>query len=179
MLVRLTDESKHHLVFLLIELSEADTFRQQKQFIPIITRTSSFIQHVLKERLQEELRLSRALTKGYRQGELTLQELKLAQFIRHCRNDVSHNFWHDTEWSFIIHHHGSVCSITLLYSLLESWYDVGWYVDRELNAENCLRVIEGEFEFEWDEEHLTYEKDSISPRYDFELDLAEQSEILY
>lgn len=96
-LVALSPQSKHHMVFLFIELSEADIYLQQNHTFPPLSRVCSFLQHVLNERLGTEQKLSPVIREAYEEDEISPQEVKLAQFIRHCRNDVSHNFWYSTE----------------------------------------------------------------------------------
>lgn len=178
-LLRLSSESKHHMVFLFVELSEIDLCLRQDQVLTVLSRTCSFLQHVLNERLDTDERLSPILREAYLADEITEDELRLSQFIRLCRNDVSHNFWYDTEWSYAVHQHAALCAVTLLLSLLDSWYGVDWYVEERLSISKCIRVVEGEFRFEWDIENHTYNKNSIYEKYDRSMNLATQADILY
>jgi len=165
-LVSYLDDSQQHAVFLLIELSETDLLLKQNHDIAAIIRTCSFLGHVLGERTNDEgVDLSPAIREAYKQNELNESELKLAQFIRHSRNDASHNLFYNTESGFEVHNHAALCTITLLNSLLKSWYNSEWYVDSRLSSDLCIRVIEGEFGYEWDAKNYTYDKDSLHDRY--------------
>jgi len=132
---------------------------------PVLTRAGSFLEHALNDRLGTDKKLSPVIRAAYNNGELSDEEVRLAQFIRLCRNDVSHNFAYFTEWGFMVHDHASVCVKTLLSSISNSWYGVDFRVGDQLSAENCLRVIEEEFGFEWLNDKVTYDDDSIRDRY--------------
>jgi hypothetical protein len=119
----------------------------------------------LNDRLGTDKKLSPVIRTAYEVGELSDEELRLAQFIRHCRNDVSHNFAYFTEWSYVVHDHAAVCAKTLLGSISDSWYDVDLSIGKQLSVENCLRMIEEEFGLECLDDKVTYEKDSIRNKY--------------
>jgi len=167
-LVQYLDESDHHMVFLFIELSETDLLLDQNHILPTLIRTCSALQPLLNERIEEEdadKDLSPVIREARKEHVLTFEEAKLAQFIRHCRNDASHNFFYNTEMGFVVHDHAAVCAVTLLNSLLDSWYGVEWYVENRISTELCIRLIEEEFGFEWIPQNLTYDKNSLEERY--------------
>ncbi|MBX0286605.1 hypothetical protein EGH22_09725 [Halomicroarcula sp. F28] len=165
-LVNFTEEDQDLLIFLLTELSEADLYLKQNQVIPVLIRTGSFLQQCFNERIGCGKNLYNVIIEAYAVGEITDSEVRLAQFIRLCRNDVSHNFSYDTEYGFEVHDHAAICTVTLLNSLLASWFGSQWYVETRLSIGNCIRVVENEFGFEWDSEDTTYEKYSLDPKYD-------------
>lgn len=165
-LCELSAESKHHMLFLFVELSEANEYLNSRQPLPALSRSCSFLQHTLSERMESTNDLDDLIRKGSENGVLSSNEERLAQFIRACRNDVSHNFWLETEWSYIVHNHAALCVITLLNSLLESWYGQQWYVKNRLSAKRCLRVIEEEFLLEWNVSERYWEYDSIDEEYE-------------
>lgn len=154
------------LVFLLTELSEVDLCLKQNHVIPAVMRTCSFLQQCLNERLGCDKRLYHVIVEAKRRGEIDESEVKLAQFIRLCRNDVGHNFSYDTENGFEVHDHAALCCVTLLNSLLASWFNSRWYVEDRLSAQNCIRVIKDEFGFEWDADEVAYRKYSVDSEYD-------------
>lgn len=164
-LIAVLDEADENLTFFIVELYEIDLLLSQNHVTSALTRTGSFLQHTLEDRLGVDDDLSPLITDAYENGELSDEEVRLAQFIRQCRNDVSHNFAYFTEWSYVIHDHAAVCAKTLLSSLLDSWYGVEFTVGDQLSVENCLQVIEGEFGFEWLDTPATYDDDSIHDRY--------------
>jgi hypothetical protein len=166
-LIQHLDESKHHAVFLLIELSEMDLLLDQDHILPTLIRTCSALQPLLNERIAEgdtDKDLSPVIREARKEHVLTFEEIKLAQFIRHCRNDASHNLFYNTEMGFVVHHHAAVCVVTLLNSLLESWYGVEWNVENRISAELGIRLIEQEFGFEWIPERLTYDDSLLDER---------------
>lgn len=164
-LIAVLDGADENLTFFIIELYEIDLLLSQNHVTSVLTRTGSFLQHALEDRLGVDDDLSPLITEAYEDGELSDKEVRLAQFIRQCRNDVSHNFAYFTEWSYAVHDHASVCAKTLLSSLSDSWYGVEFTVGDQLSVENCLRVIEEEFGFEWLDGPATYNDDSIKDRY--------------
>jgi hypothetical protein len=167
-LVAFTPPEEDLLIFLTVELSELNLCLEQDHVTPALMRTGSFLQQCFNERMSIDERLYHAIKTAADADEITDSQLKLAQFIRVCRNDVAHNFSYDTEYDFRVHDHAAICAVTLLNSLKDSWFDFHWYVENRLSVENCIRVIEGEFEFEWiqDPDELTYIKDSLAPKYD-------------
>lgn len=165
-LVKLTDEDQDLLVFLLTELGETDLCLKQNHVTPTLMRTGSFLQQCFNERIGCDERLYDVIVEAKDSGVITGSQVKLAQFIRLCRNDVGHNFSYDTEYSFEVHDHAAICTVTLLNSLLATWFGSQWYVETRLSVENCIRVIEGEFGFGWDSGEVTYEKYSMDPTYD-------------
>jgi hypothetical protein len=164
-LIGVLDEEDENFTFFVIELYEIDLLLSQNHVTPVLTRTGSFLEHALNDRIGSNKRLSPVIRAAYEDGELSDKEVRLTQFIRHCRNDVSHNFAYFTEWSYVVHDHAAVCSKTLLSSISDSWYGVDFRVGEQLSIENCLRVIEEEFGFEWLDDKVTYEKDSIRNEY--------------
>ncbi|QCS43619.1 hypothetical protein [Natrinema versiforme] len=164
-LVAVLDKADENLAFFIIELYEIDLLLSQNHVTSVLTRTGSFLQHALEDRLGVDDGLSPLITDAYEGGELSDEEVRLAQFIRQCRNDVSHNFAYFTEWSYAVHDHASICAKTLLVSLSDSWYGVEFTVGEQLSVENCLRVIEVEFGFEWLDSPATYDDDSIQDKY--------------
>lgn len=137
---------------------------EQNNETSVLLRAGSFLQHALNDRIGTDQKLSPVITDAYEEDELSMQQLRLCQFIRHCRNDVSHNFAYHTEWDFAVHDHAALCVMTVLNSLVDSWYGAGFRLRQRLSEERCIRVIEELFGLEWLEEPLTYKK-SIHPRY--------------
>lgn len=164
-LIAVLKKEDENLTFFIIELYEIDLLLSQDHVTSVLTRVGSFLEHALNDRLRTDKKLSPVIRTAYEDGELSDEEVRLAQFIRHCRNDVSHNFAYFTEWSYVVHHHAAVCAKTLLSSISYSWYGVDLSIGKQLSVENCLRVIEEEFEFEWLDDKVTYEKDSIRDKY--------------
>lgn len=164
-LVAVLDEVDENLTFFIIELYEINLLLSQNHVMSVLTRTGSFLQHALEDRLEVDGDLSPLIADAYEDGELSDEEVRLAQFIRQCRNDVSHNFAYFTEWSYVVHDHAAVCAKALLSSLSGSWFGVEFTVGNQLSVENCLRVIEEEFGFEWLDDPATYDDDSIRDRY--------------
>lgn len=165
-LVNFTEGDQDLLVFLLTELSEIDLCLKQNHVTPALMRTGSFLQQCFNERIGCDKRLYNVILETEKNGEMTESQAKLAQFIRLCRNDVGHNFSYDTEYGFKVYDHAAICSVTLLNSLLASWFGSRWYVKTQLSIGNCIRVIEGEFGFEWDSGEVTYVKYSMDSAYD-------------
>ena len=164
-LIAVLDDADENLTLFIIELYEINLLLSQNHITSVLTRTGSFLQHALEDRLGVDDDLSPLITDGYEDGELSDEEVRLARFIRQCRNDVSHNFAYFPEWSFVVHNHSSVCAKTLLSSLSNSWYGVEFTVGEQLSIENCIRVIEEEFGFKWLDSPATYEDDSIYDNY--------------
>lgn len=164
-LIQHLHENDENLTFFIIELYETNLLLSQNHVTPILTRAGSFLEHALNDRLGTNMKLSPVIRAAYNKGELTDEEVRLAQFIRLCRNDVSHNFAYFTEWGFMVHDHASVCVKPLLSSISYSWYGVDFRVGDQLSIENCLRVVEEEFGFEWLNDKVTYDDDSIRDRY--------------
>jgi len=164
-LIAVLDEADENLTFFIIELYEIDLLLSQNHVTSVLTRTGSFLQHALEDRLGVDDDLSPLITDGYEDGILSDEEVRLAQFIRQCRNDVSHNFAYFPEWSYVVHDHAAVCAKTLLSSLSDSWYGVEFTVGDQLSIENCIRVIEEEFGFTWLDSPATYDDDSICDNF--------------
>jgi len=164
-LIRNLDEEDENLTFFIIELYEVDLLLSQNHITSVLTRAGSFLEHALEDRLDSNDSLSPLIRTAYQEGELSDEEVRLAQFIRHCRNDVSHNFAYFPEWSYVIHDHASRCVQPLLSSISDSWYGVDFQVGDQWPIENCLRVIDEEFGFDWLDEKVTYEKGSIREKY--------------
>ena len=158
-------KDQERLLLLITELSEADLYRRQGHITPILNRTCPSLQQILNERLETDLDLSPVIRKAGEENEINDTELRLAQFVRLCRNDIAHNHPFDPEYSFWVHKHGARAAIALLNSLRESWYDFDWYVENDLSPENCVKVIEMEFEFEWNPDKSTYEWQSLKDEY--------------
>lgn len=165
-LINFTEGDQDLLVFLLTELCETDLCLNQNHMTPALMRTGSFLQQCFNERIGCDKDLYDVIVEAEDCGEITESQAKLAQFIRLCRNDVGHNFSYDTEYGFDVHDHAAICTVTLLNSLLASWFGSQWYVETRLSIENCIRVIEDEFGFEWDSGEITYEKYSMDAAYD-------------
>jgi len=164
-LIQHLHENDENLTFFIIELYETDLLRSQNHVTPVLTRAGSFLEHALNDRLGTDKDLSPVIRAAYNKRELTGEEVRLAQFIRLCRNDVSHNFAYFTEWDFMVHDHASVCVKPLLSSISNSWYGVDFRVSDQLSIENCLRVVEEKFGFEWLNDKVTYDDDSIRNKY--------------
>lgn len=171
---QLNPESKHDIIFLFIELCEADKYLKEHQPLPSLSRSCSFLEHTLSERMDADDDLDDLIRNAGEDDLLERNEEKLAQFIRACRNDVAHNFWLETEWGYLVHDHAAVCVVTLLNSLLDHWYGQQWYVKNRLSTKKCLRIIEGEFGFEWNEDEKYWDYSSIKPRYEREQDLGKE-----
>jgi hypothetical protein len=165
-LVNFTEEDQDLLVYLLTELSETDLCLKQNHIIPALMRTGSFLQQCFNERLGCDKDLYSVIVEAEDSDEISESQVKLAQFIRLCRNDVGHNFSYDTEYGFEVHDHAAICTVTLLNSLLAYWFGSKWYVETRLSIENCIRVIEKEFGFDWDSSEVTYRKYSMNSTYD-------------
>lgn len=171
-LCELSAESKHHMLFLFVELSVADEYLNNRQPLSSLSRSCSFLQHTLSERMESTDDLDDLIRTGSENEVLSSSEEKLAQYIRACRNDVSHNFWLETEWSYVVHNHAALCVITLLNSLLESWYGQQWYVKNRLSAKRCLRVVKDEFSLEWNASKRYWRYDSIDEKYERSHDIV-------
>jgi len=164
-LIQVLHEEDKNFTFFAIELYEIDLLLSQNHVTSVLTRTGSFLEHALNDRLGTDKKLSPVIRKAHQRNKLSDEEVRLCQFIRHCRNDASHNFSYFTEWSYIVHDHAAVCSKTLLSSISNSWYGVDFQVNNRLSVDNCIWIIESEFGFEWSDENVTYEKDSIKNKY--------------
>lgn len=164
-LIGVLNEEDENLTFCAIELHEIDLLLSQNHVTSVLTRTGSFLEHALNDRLGADKGLSPVIRAAYESGELSDEEVRLVQFIRHCRNDVSHNFAYFTEWSYVVHDHAAVCAKTVLSSISDSWYGVDPGNGDQLSAKNCLRVIEELFGFDWLDDKVTYERDSIRSKY--------------
>lgn len=175
-LCQLSPESKHDMIFLFVELFETDKYLKEHQPLPSLSRSCSFLEHTLSERMNADDDLDDLIRNAGEDDVLEGDEEKLAQFIRACRNDVAHNFWLETEWGYLVHDHAAICVVTLLNSLLNSWYGKKWYVKNRLSTEKCLRIIEDEFGFEWDNDRKYWNYSSIKPRYEREQDLGKEGE---
>lgn len=163
----LFDDDEEHMILLFVELCEADTFLELDEPMVALLRGCSFLQKVLSERVGSDSNLASLIEEAYRDGVLSEREEQLAQFVRKCRNDAGHNFWLETEFSYVIHEHGAIALIALLTSALESWYGVRWdAVSCRLSVERCLRIVRQEFEFEWEvSPNRDWDVQSVNSRY--------------
>lgn len=177
-LCQLSPESKHHMIFLFAELCEADKQLKENQPLPILSRSCSFLEHTISERIDTDDDLDDLIRTAAEEDVLDQDEERLAQFIRACRNDVGHNFWLETEWGYLVHDHAAICVVTLLNSLLHSWYGPQWYVKDRLSTERCLRIIEGEFGLEWDNDEKYWDYDTMRPRYERLQNLGVEGEMI-
>ncbi|GAA0470775.1 hypothetical protein MUK72_07340 [Halococcus dombrowskii] len=175
-LCQLSPESKHDMIFLFVELSEADKYLKEHQPLPSLSRSCSFLEHTLSDRMDADDNLDSLIRTAGENDVFAKDEEKIAQFIRACRNDVSHNFWLETEWGYLVHDHAAICVVTLLNSLLNSWYGKKWYVKNRLSTDRCLRIIENEFGFEWNNNKKYWNYNSIKARYEREQDLGKEGE---
>jgi hypothetical protein len=153
---------KRHRILTMVEICEVDRLVAKNQFMEANIRLCSYLDNLLKERNQKQdgslyWRIQTAQDEGFFSDE---QE-RLAQFIRDVRNDAAHNFWLETEWSFVIHEFAGIAGITLLHDLLIDMGVSSWSVKPDLEIGNTFRVIEDEFGFEWDEDEREW---SNNPR---------------
>jgi hypothetical protein len=161
-------EEEEHKLLLFVEVSEADHFLELDEPLVALLRGCSFLEKVLGERVESSSDLAPLIQEAYENDVISEEEEQLAQFVRKCRNDAGHNFWLETEYSYVIHEHGAIALITLLDSLLRSWYRVRWnLVTPRLSVERCLRVVKEEFWFEWSEGEVRDWTDAeLNPTYD-------------
>lgn len=164
-LIQWLHENDENLAFFLVELFEAELLLSQNHVVPILLQTGSFLQHALEDHLNEEDNLSPLIRAASDKGELKEQEVKMTQFIRHCRNDVAHNFAYYPEWDYRTHDHAATCVPTLLNSITNSWWDVEFGISQRLTPDQCVRIIEGEFRMQWIPEVPTYDSDSMREKY--------------
>ena len=160
----LTEEDKN-IAFFLVELFETDRLLNQNNVVSVLMKSGSFLQHALEDQLNRDGNLSPLIMEAHKEGELNEQQVKLAQFIRHCRNDVAHNFAYYPEWDYRTHDHAAICVPTLLNSMTASWWGVEFGIGQQLTPNRCIRVIEEEFMMEWNPDVPTYEWDSMREKY--------------
>lgn len=158
-------EEKTNLAFFIVELFELELLYRQNHVIPIVTRTASLLEQVLKEELDQDVKLYHLLCNANDKDKLTDEQLRLGQFIRVCRNDAAHNFAYSTEHDFRVHDHAAISATTLLRTICYDWFEFYVPGDVILTEDLCLRIIDGEFKFEWDSNNQTYQKHSCRERY--------------
>ncbi|QAU11653.1 hypothetical protein EKH57_02105 [Halorubrum sp. BOL3-1] len=142
------DEEQKLLLF--VELSECQHFLERDEPFAALIRGATFLEKTLSERLSSSSDLAYLIQEARDEGVISTKEEALAQFVRECRNDAGHNFWLETEFSYVVHEHAVLTLICLLDSLLERWYRTRWNLAiPELSPERCLRIIRGEFGFTW------------------------------
>lgn len=170
-LVSMVSDEGSLFFFLLTELCEVQLCIDENQILPAVVRGASMLHQSLRSRLDSDGKFGSVISDASEKEIITEPQLKLVQFIRLVRNDAAHNFSYQTEYAFAVHHHAADCVVTLLISLMESWFgyewfDVGLFVESRLSVEQCIRVIEGEFGFEWDSGKGAYSDSSLSEKYD-------------
>lgn len=162
------DEEENKLLFY-VELSEANRLLEIREPFAALLRGCSFFEKILSERLGSTSSLAELIEEAADAGEMTEEEERLAQFVRECRNDAGHNFWLETEYSYVVHEHGVISLLALLESMLASWFSTRWgTVPPRLTPERCLRIIEQEFSFEWNPSGglRSWDTGSMNSRYD-------------
>lgn len=164
-LTQCLQEEDKNLAFFLVELFEAELLLSQNHVVPVLLQTGSFLEHALEDRFGEDKDLSPLIRCAADKDELNEQEVKMAQFIRHCRNDVAHNFAYYPEWDYRTHDHATICVPTLLNSITDSWWGVDFGIGQWINPNQCVRVIEEEFQLDWKPDVPTYDKDSMREKY--------------
>lgn len=144
---------KRHKIITMVEICEVDRLVSDNQFMEANIHLCSFLENYLKERNDEQdSNLYYRIQTARDEGVFTKPQEKLAQFIRDVRNDAAHNFWLETEWSFVIHEFAGIVGVTLLNQILSDLGISSWPVTPELGMNNAFRVIEEEFGFEWDDD---------------------------
>ncbi|KZN23690.1 hypothetical protein A4G99_12505 [Haladaptatus sp. R4] len=140
-----------HKVLTMVEISEVEEHTDNRRPLEAIIRFCSYLDNLLKEENNEsDSKLYYRIQTASDEELFTEEQEKLAQFIRDVRNDASHNFWIETEMSYAIHDFAAISSITFLEKLLHQIGVTKWHVESRISIENALRVIEEEFEFDWD-----------------------------
>lgn len=171
-LVSIVSEDDSLFVFMLTELCEIDLCIEENHILPAIMRGTSLLHQCFRSKLGSEDNFGSVIEDVSEEGIITDLQLRLVQFVRLVRNDAAHNFSYDTEYGFQVHDHAATCVVTLLVSLLESWFGFDWFdvelfVEPQLSVEQCIRVVEEEFGFEWDAEKEGYGRFSLVDEYDY------------
>lgn len=156
-----------HKILTMVEMCEIDRLVQNHQYMEANLRLCSFLENILEEQNEEaQSHLYWKINTAGDEGVLTQEQEKIAQCIRDTRNDAAHNFWMETEWSYVIHEFAAIASLTLLDNFLNENLGVtSWPVEPQLDMSRALRVVEGEFGFEWDSDS---EEWSNGPREKYE-----------
>lgn len=137
-------------IITMVEICELNRLLETNQFMGVNIHLCSFLENYLEDEANTEASsLYYQIRTARDEDVLTEEQEQLAQFIREVRNDAAHNFWLETEWSFVIHEFAAIAGITLLDDMLEEMGVSSMPVDPELSLNNAIRVIEAEFEFEW------------------------------
>ncbi|ELZ45638.1 hypothetical protein C464_11990 [Halorubrum coriense DSM 10284] len=144
---------KRHQIITMVEICEMDRLVSNNQFIQANIHLCSYLGQYLKEQNDEQdSNLYYRIQTARDEEVFSEQQERLAQFLRDVRNDAAHNFWLETEWSFVIHEFAGIVAITLLDDVLRDLGITSWPVEPNLSWGNVFRVIEDEFGFEWDED---------------------------
>jgi len=163
------DEDDEHKLLLFVELSECQHLLEIDEPFAALLRGATFLEKTLGERLSSSSSLA-FLTQEARDNDvISTKQEQFAQFVRECRNDAGHNFWLETEYSYVVHEHAVHTLICLLDSLLQRWYQTRWnLVTPRLSPERCLRIVRDEFEFQWGAHNglRQWSTDSMALRYD-------------
>lgn len=163
-------EKDYLFVFLLTELCEVNLCVEDNQIIPAIIRGSSFLHQALRTKLDSTDDFA-GVIEDASGNVVTDPQLRVIQFIRLVRNDAAHNFSYDTEYGYRVHRHAATCVVTLLLSLMDSWFGFDWFdaelfVESQLSIEQCIYVVEEHFGFDWDSEEEWYVKYSLYEDFD-------------
>jgi hypothetical protein len=162
-------DDEEHKILLFVEMSECQHLLETNEPFAALVRGATFLEKTLSERLSSSSGLAYLIQEAADADVISNEQEMLAQFVRECRNDAGHNFWLDTEYSYVIHEHAVHSQITLLDSLLQRWYQTRWNpVTPRLNSERCLRIVRDEFGFEWGSSDglRQWDTDSMTERYD-------------
>ncbi|TKX42299.1 hypothetical protein EXE41_17480 [Halorubrum sp. SD690R] len=162
-------DDEEHKLLLFVELSECQHFLEQDEPFAALIRGATFLEKALGERLSSSSDLAYLIQEASDEDIISTEEEKLAQFVRECRNDAGHNFWLETEFSYVVHEHAVLTLICLLNSLLERWYLTSWnLVTPQISSSRCLRIVRGEFGLRWGESDglRQWITNSMNERYD-------------
>jgi len=163
------DDDEENKILLFVELSECQHFLEINEPFAALMRGATFLEKTLGERLSSSSRLAFLIQEAKDNELISTEQEQLAQFVRECRNDAGHNFWLETEYSYVVHEHAVHTLICLLDSLLRRWYQTRWkLVTPLLSPERSLRIVRGEFEFQWGERNglRQWNAGSMASRYD-------------
>ena len=161
---------KRHQIITMVEICEVDRLVGNNQFIQANIHFCSYLDQYLKEQNdKQDSNLYYRIQTARDEGVFSEQQERLAQFIRDARNDAAHNFWLETEWSFVIHEFAGIAGITLLDDVLRDLGITSWPVEPNLSWSNVFRVMESEFGFEWDEDEREW-SDTPRKRYQRQYD---------
>lgn len=168
-LKQLHDDDDEHKLLLFVELSECQHFLETDEPFAALMRGATFLEKTLGERLSSSSSLAFLIQEAKDNDVISTEQEQLAQFVRECRNDAGHNFWLETEYSYVVHEQAVHTLICLLDSLLKRWYQTRWnLVTPRLSPERCLRIVRGEFGLQWREHNglRQWNADSMASCYD-------------